>query len=79
MQPELCRRIFGGAKLDKIDKMSKVSFDDVAGIDQVKFEIKEVVAFLRNPRFFMKNGARWPAGILLVGPPGTGEPSRPAP
>lgn len=69
-------RIFGGAKLEKIDKLSKVSFADIAGIDQVKSEIREVVAFLRNPQFFLKNGARWPAGILLVGPPGTGEPLR---
>ncbi len=53
-------------------KDADTSFDDIAGIDSVKEEILEVIEFLRNPRRFLDLGARSPAGILLVGPPGTG-------
>jgi cell division protease FtsH len=67
-------KIFGAAKLNRITKKeAKTSFADVAGIDQVKDEIMEIVQFLRNPRRFLKAGAKSPAGILLVGPPGTGK------
>lgn len=52
------------------------SFDDIAGIDTVKEEILEVIEFLRNPKRFLDLGARSPAGILLVGPPGTGASPR---
>ena len=51
----------------------KVTFQDVAGIDEVKEELQEVVDFLQNPEKFQKIGARIPHGLLLVGPPGTGK------
>lgn len=51
----------------------KVTFDDVAGADEEKAELQEVVDFLRNPEKFNQMGARIPHGILLVGPPGTGK------
>ncbi|MFO7752667.1 MAG: ATP-dependent zinc metalloprotease FtsH [Desulfobacteraceae bacterium] len=52
---------------------TKVSFDDVAGIDESKEELEEVVAFLKTPEKFQKLGGRIPKGLLLVGPPGTGK------
>ncbi len=68
----LCR-IFGGAKLDLISKGDqKLTFKDIEGIDQVKEEIRELVEFLKNPKKFIDLGARSPAGVLLVGAPGTG-------
>ncbi len=51
----------------------KVTFDDVAGADEEKAELQEVVDFLKNPEKFTKIGARIPRGLLLVGPPGTGK------
>ena len=51
----------------------KVTFDDVAGADEEKAELQEVVDFLRDPEKFRKIGARIPHGLLLVGPPGTGK------
>ncbi|KAL4452773.1 hypothetical protein ABPG75_008435 [Micractinium tetrahymenae] len=67
-------KIFGGAKMEMISaKDATVTFKDIAGIDQVKAEIMEIVAFLRNPQKFLALGARSPAGVLLVGPPGTGK------
>ncbi len=50
-----------------------VSFEDVAGADELKEELKEVVEFLREPQKFIQLGARIPKGVLLVGPPGTGK------
>ncbi|OPX93976.1 MAG: ATP-dependent zinc metalloprotease FtsH 4 [Syntrophorhabdus sp. PtaB.Bin006] len=52
---------------------TKVTFLDVAGIDEAKEELQEVVEFLRNPEKFQKLGGRIPKGVLLVGPPGTGK------
>ncbi len=52
---------------------TKVTFDDVAGVDEAKDELKEVVAFLREPESYGRLGARIPKGVLLVGPPGTGK------
>jgi len=67
-------KLFGGVRMEMIKKTAmSTTFDDVAGIDQVKAEIQEVVAFLRNPKRFLDLGARSPAGVLLVGPPGTGK------
>ena len=50
-----------------------VTFDDVAGIDEAKEELKEIVEFLKNPERYSRIGARLPKGVLLVGPPGTGK------
>ncbi len=52
---------------------SKVTFDDVAGVDEEKEELEEIVEFLKNPRKFTEMGARIPKGVLLVGHPGTGK------
>ena len=56
-----------------VETDTKVTFKDVAGVDEAKFELEEVVAFLRDPRGYGRLGARMPKGILLVGPPGTGK------
>ncbi len=50
-----------------------VTFDDVAGVDEAKEELKEIIEFLRNPKEYQRLGAHIPKGILLVGPPGTGK------
>src|SRR5699024_780383 len=55
------------------DEAKKVSFNDVAGADEEKQELVEVVDFLKDARKFEKIGARIPKGVLLVGPPGTGK------
>jgi len=52
---------------------TKVTFDDVAGVDEAKEELKEIVEFLKDPQTYGRLGARIPKGILLVGPPGTGK------
>jgi len=51
----------------------RVTFDDVAGVDEAKAELQEVVDFLRDPQKFQRLGGRIPKGVLLVGPPGTGK------
>lgn len=61
------------AKLHKEDEKKKVTFEDVAGLDEEKEELQEVVDFLRSPKKYMDLGARIPKGILMVGPPGTGK------
>ncbi|WP_122790258.1 ATP-dependent zinc metalloprotease FtsH [Intestinibacillus sp. Marseille-P6563] len=60
------------AKLAQDDKR-KVTFQDVAGADEEKAELQEIVEFLKNPQKFVQIGARIPKGVLLVGPPGTGK------
>ncbi|PAY10763.1 cell division protein FtsH [Bradyrhizobium sp. UFLA03-84] len=56
-----------------VEKDIKVTFADVAGVDEAKFELQEVVSFLRAPESYGRLGAHVPKGILLVGPPGTGK------
>lgn len=60
------------AKFVTPDKV-RITFEDVAGVEEAKDEVKELVEFLKNPRRFRKLGGRIPRGILLVGPPGTGK------
>jgi len=55
------------------EKQGRVTFDDVAGIDEAKEELEEIVEFLRNPQKFSRLGGKIPKGALLVGPPGTGK------
>ncbi|BBD78135.1 ATP-dependent zinc metalloprotease FtsH [Hydrogenophilus thermoluteolus] len=56
-----------------VEKATGVTFDDVAGVDEAKAELQEVVEFLKNPQEYTRLGARMPKGVLLVGPPGTGK------
>lgn len=63
---------FGKTKANVQDKL-KVRFSDVAGAEEEKEELKEIVEFLKNPQKFTAVGARVPHGVLLVGPPGTGK------
>ena len=65
---------FGSARPRTLsDKDKKVTFEDVAGADEEKEELQEIVEFLKNPKQFISLGARIPKGVLLVGPPGTGK------
>ena len=66
--------ILGGGKQRRVDPETvRVTFEDVAGIDEVEAEINEVVDFLKNPDKYRRLGARAPKGVLLAGPPGTGK------
>ena len=65
---------FGRSRARMLNQeQGKVTFDDVAGVDEAKEELSEVVDFLSNPRKFTRLGGRIPKGVLLVGPPGTGK------
>ena len=64
---------FGDARIQDVPQDSKVSFRDVAGADEEKEELREIVEFLRQPDKYLALGARIPKGVLLVGPPGTGK------
>lgn len=65
---------FGKARVKQVkDEKRKTTFEDVAGADEEKEELSEIVAFLKEPRKFNDLGARIPKGVLLVGPPGTGK------
>ncbi len=61
------------AKIHKADEKIKISFKEVAGLDEEKEELEEIVDFLKNPKKYIELGARIPKGILMVGPPGTGK------
>ncbi|MDP3382111.1 MAG: ATP-dependent metallopeptidase FtsH/Yme1/Tma family protein, partial [Phenylobacterium sp.] len=65
---------FGKSKAKMLtENKNRVTFDDVAGVDEAKTELKEIVDFLKDPAAHSRLGARLPKGILLVGPPGTGK------
>ena len=55
------------------ENQARVTFSDVAGVDEAKDELQEVIAFLKDPKKFTRLGGRIPKGCLLVGPPGTGK------
>jgi cell division protease FtsH len=61
------------AKVYVEEEATKVTFDDVAGVEEAKTELTEIVEFLKSPQRFTSIGARIPRGVLLVGPPGTGK------
>jgi cell division protease FtsH len=56
-----------------VDSKVKITFEDVAGCDEAKQELVEIIDFLKDPKKFHAIGARIPKGVLLVGPPGTGK------
>jgi cell division protease FtsH len=65
---------FGKSKARLLsDKQNKVTFADVAGVDEAKEELQEIIEFLKDPQKFQKLGGRIPKGVLLMGPPGTGK------
>lgn len=61
------------ARIYAVDPSQKVTFEDVAGVDEAVEEVKEVVSFLKKPGTYTRLGAKLPKGILLIGPPGTGK------
>src|SRR3989339_1466055 len=64
---------FGRSPAKSLEKKADVTFADVAGVDEAKDELKEIVDFLKNPQKYQKLGAKMPKGLLLVGAPGTGK------
>ena len=64
---------FGKSRAKLVDEGGKTKFSDVAGLDEEKEEVEELIDFLKSPKKYNKMGARIPKGVLLVGPPGTGK------
>ncbi len=64
---------FGKSRAKLVENKEKITFRDVAGIDEAKDDLSEIVQFLKDPKKFTRLGARIPKGVLLVGPPGTGK------
>ena len=75
MQKNMGSGILGMGSSKKLinSEKPKVKFDDVAGVEEAKEEVKEIVDFLKNPERYIRVGAKIPKGVLLVGPPGTGK------
>ena len=64
---------FGKSRARLVENKNRVTFKDVAGVDEAKDDLQEIVHFLKDPKKFTKLGGRIPKGVLLVGPPGTGK------
>ncbi len=64
---------FGKSRARLVENKQRITFKDVAGIDEAKYDLQEIVYFLKDPKKFTKLGGRIPKGVLLVGPPGTGK------
>ncbi len=64
---------FGKSKAKRFDPKDKITFNEVAGVEEAKVELQEVIEFLKDPQRFTRIGAKIPKGVLLVGPPGTGK------
>lgn len=64
---------FGKSKAKRFDPKDRITFNEVAGVEEAKIELQEVIEFLKDPQRFTRIGAKIPKGVLLVGPPGTGK------